>query len=317
MCNPSDPRYQFLPNASSVRIDRSSKDLVPSMTEHPTSSLFETPLPSILNFRDVGKTINDLLPPGSAPMLRDDILYRSARPDNASAADRQMLLSVYNLRTIIDLRTNTERDEQAKKKGTKSDVEIPEVSCRKINLNGGWFSVALLHKLNWGSLSKMLGLMAIRSRLDAIKILGVEVMGPAGLIGMGKLTLESSQKEIREVLQVLADPGSLPVLIHCTQGKDRTGLIIMLVLLLLEASTDTITADYVASENQLEPEKEERMAELASMGLDESFAACPANFVTELKCYLDDKYGGIEHYLRECKVDALSMQAIRNNLLRR
>lgn len=247
-------------------------------------------------------------------MLEADVLYRSARPDNASAADREVLSTVYKLQTIIDLRTETERTEQAK---NQKNPKIPGVNYQEINLNGGWFSVALLRKLNWGGLSKVLGLMATRSRLDAIKILGVEVMRPAGLIGMGKLTLESSHKEIREVLQVLADPDSLPVLVHCTQGKDRTGLIIMLVLLLLDAPTDTITADYVASENQLEAEKKERMAELASMGLDESFAVCPANFVTELKCYIGDKYGGIEHYLKECKVDASSMQAIRNNLLGR
>ncbi|MDI1491177.1 MAG: hypothetical protein OHK93_002384 [Ramalina farinacea] len=292
------------------------------MTEHPPSSLFETPLSSILNFRDVGKTINGLLPPGSPPMLRKGVLYRSARPDNASAADSELLSTVYDLKTIIDLRTETEHLEQAKKKGTKSDAfaqtaTSDKIAERSINLNGGWFSVALIRKLNWGSRSKVLGLMATRHRLDAIKILGVEVMKPAGLIGMGKLTLESSHKEICEVLQVLAHHDSLPVLIHCTQGKDRTGLIIMLVLLLLDAPTDTITADYVASENQLEPEKEERMAELASMGLDESFAVCPANFVAELKCYIDDKYGGIENYLKECKVDASSMQAIRHNLLDR
>lgn len=304
------------------------------MTEHSTSFLFETPLASVLNFRDVGKTINGLLPPGSAPMLKEGVLYRSARPDDASAADRDILSKVYNLRTIIDLRTKTEHIEQAKRKepetmtqtslqSATSDsvpakiVQIPNMNYKEINLNGGWFSAALIRKLNWASLSKMLGLMTIGSRLDAIKILGVEVMRPAGLIGMGKLTLESSHKEIRQVLQLLADQGSLPVLVHCTQGKDRTGLIIMLVLLLLEAPIDTITADYVASENQLEAEKEERMAELARMGLDEAFAVCPTNFVTELKRYIDDKHEGIEHYLRECKVDTSSMQAIRNNLLTR
>ena len=291
------------------------------MTEQPAFSLFKTPLSSILNFRDVGKTINGLLPPGSPRLLKEGRLYRSARPDNASAADCELLSAVYELCTIIDLRTETEL-EQAKKKGNESDAFAQFVLSdiappRHINLNGGWFSVALLRKLNWGGLFKVLGLMATRARLDAIKILGVEVMRPAGLIGMGKLTVESSHKEIREVLQVLADHVSLPVLVHCTQGKDRTGLIIMLVLLLLDAPTDAITADYMASENQLEAEKKGRMAELASMGLDESFALCPANFVTELKRYIDDKYGGIEHYLRECKVDASSMQAIRNNFLDR
>jgi protein tyrosine/serine phosphatase len=39
--------------------------------------------------------------------------------------------------------------------------------------------------------------------------------------------------EVKQVFDVLADDRNWPVLVHCTQGKDRTGLIVMLVLFLL------------------------------------------------------------------------------------
>ena len=289
------------------------------------SQIPPSPLKSVLNFRDVGRTINALLD-GSSPVLKASTFYRSARPDEASPADRHALTDIYKIRTIIDLRSKTEHLEQAKRRdanihsaalASTSDseatatVRMPGVKYVDVNLNGGSFSCALLWKLQWGSLLKLLALMAAGYRLEAISILGREVMAPRGLIGLGKDSLDYSKDEIRQVFEVFADDRNYPVLVHCTQGKDRTGLVVLLLLLLLDTPVGAISADYVASEKELKPELNQRMKEINSIGLGEDFAACPSDFVQGLKDYLDSKYGGFNAYLDSIGVKSQMRERIK------
>lgn len=55
-------------------------------------------------------------------------------------------------------------------------------------------------------------------------------------------------KEIRGVLDVIADPESGTTVFHCASGKDRTGIIAMLVLSLLGVSEDDVVADFALTE---------------------------------------------------------------------
>lgn len=49
------------------------------------------------------------------------------------------------------------------------------------------------------------------------------------------------------VLRKLAQPDSLPAIVHCTAGKDRTGIVIALLLASLGVPDDTIAADFAAT----------------------------------------------------------------------
>lgn len=290
-------------------------------------------LDSILNFRDVGSFVNKRTEVTStAPKLRTHRLYRSARLDEASIADRAALVDRIGIKTVIDLRSKTEHINAAKKyshsvalaqsaaiPSTNNQVaeplKIPGLEYAEVNLNGKGFERALLWKLSYFSLARLIFNMALGYRVEGIAILGREIMQPRGLVGLGMDTLDYCGPEVKQVFDVLSKADSYPVLVHCTQGKDRTGITILLVLLLCSVDLALITKDYVKSESELQPEMEERMKEIASIGLDESFARCPRDFCPRISEYITSKYGDVEHYLEGIGVSREQQEAVRKIML--
>jgi protein tyrosine/serine phosphatase len=284
---------------------------------------------NLLNFRDVGANINAIL---GKQVLRPGVLYRSARPDEASQSDRDQLVKKYKIKTIIDLRSKTEHINAAKKRSALSlaqqsaavpssarsveaPVQIPGINYINVNLNGKGFERYLIWQLKYTSLAKLVFLMALGYRSEGISILGKELMLPRGLTGLGIDTLDHSGPEVKEVFDTLANNLSWPIMINCTQGKDRTGVTVLLVLLLCNIDTATISQDYMKSEPELEPEKATRMEEISSIGLDESFAGCPADFCEKIVQHLKTRYGGVEKYLESIGVEQLACARIRKHML--
>ena len=60
--------------------------------------------------------------------------------------------------------------------------------------------------------------------------------------------LEHTKGAIADILSVISDSENLPVLIHCAHGKDRTGLVIAVILSCLGVDDDIIAEDYAESE---------------------------------------------------------------------
>ena len=141
--------------------------------------------------------------------------------------------------------------------------------------------------------------MALGHRTEAISILGTEVLEPRGLTCLAHDTLAASTVEIRAMFTLFADEAAYPIVIHCTHGKDRTGLAVVLMLLLLDVPVQAIAADYVASEKELEGEMVEMMERMAKMGLGRQFAECEWGYVEGVKAELDSKYGGVRRYLTD------------------
>ncbi|KAF1929572.1 uncharacterized protein M421DRAFT_60192 [Didymella exigua CBS 183.55] len=270
-----------------------------------------TPLKSVLNFRDVGAFVNRA---SGKNRLKTRLLYRGARPvDEATVRDRERLVTEFGIKGIIDLRTKTEHIEQAQKRDAKikasaavsqsndniaGPLKIPDVVYHEINFNGSAFSRMLISKLTWMEFFRLVGLMIFGYRLDAIKILSPH-MEEMGLVGLAKSSVDVCAKEVKQVFDVLANDRNWPVLIHCTQGKDRTGLIVMLVLWLTQIDDETIEEDYLLSEPELALEKESRLKEIGAIGLSEQFAVCPPGLAKEVHSHIQEKYGGVEKYLLE------------------
>ena len=126
-------------------------------------------------------------------------------------------------------------------------------------------------------------------------------MNPRGLIGLGLDSMDVCTQEVKQVFDVLADASNYPVLVHCTQGKDRTGLVVQLVLFLLGVPLEAINQDYLMTDGELDSEREERLKEIRSIGLDDSFPYCDKDMVENVNKHLLEK-GGIENYLDSCGV---------------
>jgi protein-tyrosine phosphatase len=102
-------------------------------------------------------------------------------------------------------------------------IRIPGLEYHDIRITGRAFELHILKQLSWWSLLKFLFLYLLGYRLPAISILGQEVMAPRGLVRLGLDTLDHSGEEIQQALCLYTGSKSMPNLVHCTQGKDRTG----------------------------------------------------------------------------------------------
>ena len=75
---------------------------------------------------------------------------------------------------------------------------------------------------------------------------------------------EASRAVFAEAVNVIATPGELPLLFHCTAGKDRTGWLAAVVLTALGVDRDTIVADYLRTHELNAVGRDFTMATMAS-----------------------------------------------------
>jgi len=59
--------------------------------------------------------------------------------------------------------------------------------------------------------------------------------------------MAAGSDSIGEVFAVLTDPSAYPIVVHCSVGKDRTGIVVALVLSVLGVDDEDVVADYAMS----------------------------------------------------------------------
>lgn len=177
-------------------------------------------------------------------------------------------------------------------------------------------------------------LMLVQYRMAAIRILATNVMSPRGLVGLSKDSLQFCQSEILQVrlstypiplssstllilpqaLEVYIDPQAYPILVHCTQGKDRSGLIIMIVLFILRVPVDAVKEDYILSGQGLDRVRDSMMEEIREIGMDEKYILAPGEVVEEVWEFLQEG-GGVDVYLDGIGFGESKRQKLRELLL--
>jgi protein-tyrosine phosphatase len=76
--------------------------------------------------------------------------------------------------------------------------------------------------------------------------------------------LDGKGDRLTAAVLALAEPGALPAIVHCSAGKDRTGLTIMLVLDLLGVPDEVIARDYALTAELLGDEAQAAIRRLSA-----------------------------------------------------
>jgi protein-tyrosine phosphatase len=111
------------------------------------------------------------------------------------------------------------------------------------------------------------------------------------------IILEQNKDYVRSFLELLAE-GPHPALVHCTAGKDRTGVFIALLLLALRVPRNRIMEWYLSIEAHLKkntPLRARFMVWYTGTPRETLMLNIPA--MEALFSRLDSQYGGIEGYL--------------------
>ncbi len=123
-------------------------------------------------------------------------------------------------------------------------------------------------------------------------------------------------------LRRVAD-GGVPVLVHCTAGKDRTGFMIAMLLAALGVGNDAILEDYMLSASRKTAAAREATRamvashlgqEISEQALDRLMTVRPSYLAASLAT-IEGQFGGIDSYLAQLGFDAVRRAALQDLLL--
>lgn len=123
---------------------------------------------------------------------------------------------------------------------------------------------------------------------------------------------------IAVIAQAVADADGA-IVVHCHAGKDRTGLVIALLLALVGVKNEDIVVDYVVSHDYLHEPRAARIASSAPelrVGLEHRLGAEEATMLSTLD-WLKTEYGGAEAYLLKSGVSRTTLAELRERLVAR
>ena len=239
------------------------------------------PFEGCFNFRDIGGYPNQ-----EGKRVKKGLYYRAGRQDRMTDEDLSRL-SDLQISTQIDLR----RPDEAREQG-KGPLEA---------MGAKYINIAVIPEGGTDQLSRLVGDTGISGK----RYLGYLEFGPTSWLKM---------------FEIFADAGSLPVVLHCTAGKDRTGVSTAFLLSVLGVSRDWIEADYLLT--NLDTDRQVDFIE-STVGYPEGIdwgsmllaAGVPEDAMKDFLDGLEAKWGSAIGYLQEIGVTQEQVDAVRHNFL--
>ena len=219
------------------------------------------------------------LPGAGGKHIKNGLLLRSANLFGATARDGEVLTGTYRLNTVIDLRTDTERER-------KPDPALDGVET---------ICLPIFDEATGGI-----------TRED--EDLSQFVLPNMAALYRTMMTEEACREAFGQVLTLIFshdfEKGS--ILWHCTAGKDRCGLTSALVLAALGVPEEVIREDYLITNEVSEREAEMLYRYVLSTGRTEAEAAAARQVFLAKEEYLyaaldaiKENYGDMDAFFRD------------------
>jgi len=144
--------------------------------------------------------------------------------------------------------------------------------------------------------------------------------GPADeydIVAFYRAALDHAGPAFVRAVELLANSEGA-ALFHCTAGKDRTGLLALLVLEVAGVPTETIISDFALTHDRIEPLRQRLLDDAESKGVSrEQFSrllgATPDLIAPAIE-HLHATYGGAEAYLRRHGASDETLEKLRAKL---
>jgi protein-tyrosine phosphatase len=233
------------------------------------------------NFRDIGG-----YPTTEGRTVRWGRYYRAGRQDRMSEADVARARDL-GIATQIDLRKPDEVREQGR--GPLEEMGV------------AYHHIPVIPEGGSDELSRLVGDTGISGR----RYLGYLEFGPEPWLAM---------------FEIFADAGRHPIVLHCTAGKDRTGVSTAFLLSVLGVDRALIEADYILTNRDVGrqadfiertvgyPEGMDRAAMVHAAGV-------PETAIGDFLDGLEARWGGPLGYLRSIGVSEATMDDVRREFL--
>ena len=239
------------------------------------------PFEGCFNFRDIGGYSNQ-----DGQRVKKGLYFRTGRQDRMT--DRDLLkLSELKISTQIDLRKPDEVLDQGK-------GPLETMGAKYIN-------IAVIPEGGSDQLSRLVGDTGISGK----RYLGYLEFGPTSWL---------------RLFGILADESNLPVVLHCTAGKDRTGVSTAFLLSILGVSRDVIEEDYLLT--NLDTERQADFIE-RTVGYPDGYdrkkminiAGVPNDAMKDFLDGVESKWGSVVEYLEKIGITKNQKDKIRHNFL--
>ena len=254
-----------------------------------------SPFEKLSNFRDAGG-----LATADGRTLRTGMLFRSDDPSRMSGLD-VLKLREFELKLICDLRSPKE----SRKKPPRL---APEMAIHVVNIP--------LHDPETHDVSRTRMLGFLFGKTGGERFLEF-CRGYYHHLAFERMF------RVREVFTLLAAEDSFPALIHCTAGKDRTGLVTALIQLLVGVPYELVREDYLRTNEYFRVRLERLIRVTRAVTLHQVstermrvLMAAHPELLDGVYGEIVRKYGSVERYLLAgCEVDPGTLREIRSRLL--
>jgi protein-tyrosine phosphatase len=224
-------------------------------------------IPGIQNFRDLGGYQSY----SSRRQTRWGMLYRSAEIESPDCLALKELRNM-GIKTVVDLRTTAEQGAPLTLQGINI-VHIP-LHIRSID-----------HILQ--------GILDREIRPDTIYRIVEQ---------MNRDLIRQCPQSFRKVFDVLLEADNYPVVIDCTSGNGRTGVVTALVLAALGVDDDAIVSDYMLSNNFFNIPRASHYAYMLPARSQEAVTmlySSRENYINAAMREAEKENGSIENYLHK------------------